>query len=101
MSFRASPCIPAPSDQQSCPSTLLVLVYRSRSGHVNSMVSASERPGKYVSEARQARDKLVDLGCYIGRINSIFTSPLLVTLPGFIYSKSLGRIEPKHQSTLV
>ena len=24
-------------------------------------------------------DKVVDLGCYFGRINSIFTSPLLVT----------------------
>ena len=40
-------------------------------------------------------DKVVDLGCYFGRINSISTSQLLVTLPGFIYSKSLGMIEPK------
>ena len=78
----------------------LVLVYMTRSSHVNSMVSTSERPCKYGSEPGQVADKDVDLGCYFGHINSISTSELIAILSGFIYSKSLYKIEPKLYSQL-
>ena len=45
-------------------------------------------------------DKVVDLGCYFGRINSISTSELIAILSGFIYSKSLYKIKPKLYSHL-
>ena len=71
-----------------------------RFGHANRMVSTFERPCKYGFDSWQVAGKDVDLGCYFGRINSISTSELIAILSGFIYSKSLYKIEPKLYSHL-